>query len=74
MARFAAPVMNTSRVFSGGARMNTEITEIAQGVYDARDRAMAWGAAVTGQLRHFDLLHWRPRPGADAPGAGAIPR
>ena len=34
-------VMNTSGVFGGGARMNTEITEIAQGVYDARSRAMA---------------------------------
>jgi uncharacterized protein YbjQ (UPF0145 family) len=34
-------VMNTSGMFGGGARMNTEITEIAQGVYDARDRAMA---------------------------------
>jgi uncharacterized protein YbjQ (UPF0145 family) len=34
-------VMNTSRMFSRGAQMNTEITEIAQGVYDARDRAMA---------------------------------
>jgi uncharacterized protein YbjQ (UPF0145 family) len=34
-------VMNTSGMFGGGARMNTEITEIAQGVYDARSRAMA---------------------------------
>ena len=34
-------VMNTGGMFGGGARMNTEITEIAQGVYDARDRAMA---------------------------------
>jgi len=34
-------VMNTSRMFGRGAQMNTEITEIAQGVYDARDRAMA---------------------------------
>jgi uncharacterized protein YbjQ (UPF0145 family) len=34
-------VMNTSGMFGGGARMNTEITEITQGVYDARDRAMA---------------------------------
>lgn len=34
-------VMNASGRFSGGARMNTEITEIAQGVYDARDRVMA---------------------------------
>jgi uncharacterized protein YbjQ (UPF0145 family) len=37
----SAWVMNTSGMFGGGARMNTEITEIAQGVYDARDRAMA---------------------------------
>ncbi|MGH2871274.1 MAG: heavy metal-binding domain-containing protein [Solirubrobacteraceae bacterium] len=34
-------VMNTSGMLGGGARMNTEITEIAQGVYAARDRAMA---------------------------------
>jgi uncharacterized protein YbjQ (UPF0145 family) len=34
-------VMNTSGMFGGGGRMNTEITEIAQGVYDARNRAMA---------------------------------
>ncbi|MGH3494024.1 MAG: heavy metal-binding domain-containing protein [Sciscionella sp.] len=34
-------VMNTSGMFGGGARMNTEITEIAQGVYDARDLTMA---------------------------------
>jgi uncharacterized protein YbjQ (UPF0145 family) len=34
-------VMNTSGMFGGGARMNTEITEIAQGVYEARSRAMA---------------------------------
>jgi uncharacterized protein YbjQ (UPF0145 family) len=34
-------VMNTSGMFGGGARMNTEITEIAQGVYDARNRVMA---------------------------------
>jgi uncharacterized protein YbjQ (UPF0145 family) len=34
-------VMNTSGRFGGGARMNTEITEITQGVDDARSRAMA---------------------------------
>lgn len=34
-------VMNAGGMFGGGAQMNTEITEIAQGVYDARDRAMA---------------------------------
>lgn len=34
-------VMNTSGMFGRGARMNTEITEIARGVYDARSRAMA---------------------------------
>jgi uncharacterized protein YbjQ (UPF0145 family) len=34
-------VMNTSGRMGGGARLNVEITEIAQGVYDARDRAMA---------------------------------
>jgi uncharacterized protein YbjQ (UPF0145 family) len=32
--------MNTSGMFGGGARMNAEITEIAEGVYDARNRAM----------------------------------
>jgi uncharacterized protein YbjQ (UPF0145 family) len=37
----SAWVMNTSGMFGSGSRMNTEITEIAQGVYDARDRAMA---------------------------------
>jgi uncharacterized protein YbjQ (UPF0145 family) len=37
----SAWVMNTSGMFGGGGRMNTEITEIAEGVYDARDRAMA---------------------------------
>jgi uncharacterized protein YbjQ (UPF0145 family) len=37
----SAWVMNTSGVFGGGARINAEITEIAQGVYDARDLAMA---------------------------------
>lgn len=34
-------VMNAGGIFGGGARMNAEITEIAQGVYDARDRVMA---------------------------------
>ena len=34
-------VMNTSGMLGAAARMNTEITEIAQGVYDARNRAMA---------------------------------
>jgi uncharacterized protein YbjQ (UPF0145 family) len=34
-------VMNTSGAFGRGAQMNTEITEIAQGVYAARNRAMA---------------------------------
>jgi uncharacterized protein YbjQ (UPF0145 family) len=34
-------VMNASGMFGGGARMNAEITEIAQGVYDARSRVMA---------------------------------
>jgi uncharacterized protein YbjQ (UPF0145 family) len=33
-------VMNAGGMFGGGARMNVEITEIAQGVYDARDVAM----------------------------------
>ena len=34
-------VMNSGGMFGGsGARMNTEITEIAAGVYDARDRVM----------------------------------
>jgi uncharacterized protein YbjQ (UPF0145 family) len=37
----SAWVMNTSRMFGGGARMNAEIKEIADGVYAARDRAMA---------------------------------
>jgi uncharacterized protein YbjQ (UPF0145 family) len=36
----SAWVMNSGGLFGGGARANTEITEIAQGVYDARDRAM----------------------------------
>jgi uncharacterized protein YbjQ (UPF0145 family) len=34
-------VMSGSGMFGGAARMNTEITEIVQGVYDARGRAMA---------------------------------
>jgi uncharacterized protein YbjQ (UPF0145 family) len=34
-------VMNAGGMFGGGARMNAEITEIAQGVYEARNRAMA---------------------------------
>jgi uncharacterized protein YbjQ (UPF0145 family) len=34
-------VMNRSGMFGGGAQMNAEIPEIAQGVYDARNRAMA---------------------------------
>jgi uncharacterized protein YbjQ (UPF0145 family) len=34
-------VMNTGGMFARGAQMNAEITEIAQGVYDARNRAMA---------------------------------
>lgn len=33
-------VMNSGGLLGGGARMNTEITEIAQGVYDARNRVM----------------------------------
>ncbi len=33
-------VMNSGGMFSGGARMNAEVTEIAQGVYDARNRVM----------------------------------
>ncbi|MCL2419809.1 MAG: YbjQ family protein, partial [Conexibacteraceae bacterium] len=33
-------VMNSGGMFGGGARMNVEITEIAQGVYDARNRVM----------------------------------
>ena len=37
----SAWVMNTSGMFGGGSRMNAEITEIAEGVYAARDRAMA---------------------------------
>lgn len=37
----SAWVMNASGMFGGGARMNTEIPEIAGAVYEARDRAMA---------------------------------
>jgi uncharacterized protein YbjQ (UPF0145 family) len=37
----SAWVMNTSGMFGGGARMNAEVKEIADGVYAARDRAMA---------------------------------
>jgi uncharacterized protein YbjQ (UPF0145 family) len=33
-------VMNAGGMLGGGARMNAEITEIAQGVYDARNRVM----------------------------------
>jgi uncharacterized protein YbjQ (UPF0145 family) len=34
-------VMNSSGMFGGGARMNAEIIEIAEGVHEARNRAMA---------------------------------
>lgn len=34
-------VMNAGGMFGGGGRMNVEITEIVQGVYAARNRAMA---------------------------------
>jgi uncharacterized protein YbjQ (UPF0145 family) len=47
----SAWVLNRSGVFGGGAQMNTEIREIAAGVYDARDRAMAevrWQASEAG--------------------------
>jgi uncharacterized protein YbjQ (UPF0145 family) len=47
----SAWVMNRSGMFGGGGQMNVEITEIAQGVYDARDRAMAnvrWQASEAG--------------------------
>ena len=37
----SAWVMSRSGMFGGGARMNTEIREITEGVYDARDQAMA---------------------------------
>lgn len=37
----SAWIMNTSGLFGGGARANVEISEIAQGVYDARDRVIA---------------------------------
>jgi uncharacterized protein YbjQ (UPF0145 family) len=42
LGRNSAWVMNTSGMLGGaGARMNTEITEIARGVYEARNLAMA---------------------------------
>jgi uncharacterized protein YbjQ (UPF0145 family) len=41
LGRDSSWVMNTSGAFGGGARMNAEITEVAQGVYDARGRVMA---------------------------------
>ncbi len=37
----SAWVMNSSGMFGRGAQMNAEITEVARGVYEARDRAMA---------------------------------
>lgn len=37
----SAWVMNTSGLLGRGARMNTEIAEITQGVYDARNQVMA---------------------------------
>lgn len=37
----SAWVMNSSGMFGRGAQMNAEITEVAAGVYEARDRAMA---------------------------------
>ena len=43
--------MNRGGMFGGGAGTNTEITEIAQGVYDARNRVMAevrWQASEAG--------------------------
>ena len=42
LGRNSAWAMNSGGMLgaSGGARMNVEITEIAQGVYDARNRAM----------------------------------
>ena len=51
-------VMNAGGMFGGGARMNVEITEIAQGVYDARDVAMREvrrQASEVGRERHRDL-------------------
>jgi len=36
----SAWIMNSGGMFGGGARANVEITEISQGVYDARDRVM----------------------------------
>jgi uncharacterized protein YbjQ (UPF0145 family) len=41
LGRNSSWVMNASGMMGGGARMNAEITEIAEGVYDARNRAMA---------------------------------
>jgi uncharacterized protein YbjQ (UPF0145 family) len=41
LGRNSSWVMNTGGMFGGGAQMNTEIPEITQGVYDARNRAMA---------------------------------
>ena len=41
LGMYSSSVMNTRGVYGGGARMNTEITEITQGVYAARNRAMA---------------------------------
>ena len=40
LGRNSSWVMNAGGMLGGGARMNAEITEIAQGVYDARDRVM----------------------------------
>jgi len=41
LGRNSSWVMNSGGMFGGGgARMNVEITEIAQGVYDARNRVM----------------------------------
>ena len=36
----SAWVTNSGGLFGGGARANVEITEISQGIYDARDRVM----------------------------------
>jgi uncharacterized protein YbjQ (UPF0145 family) len=36
----SAWIMNSGGLFGGGARANAEISEISQGVYDARDRVM----------------------------------
>jgi uncharacterized protein YbjQ (UPF0145 family) len=40
LGRNSSWVMNAGGMLGGGARMNAEITEIAQGVYDARNRVM----------------------------------